>query len=301
VVAWVGAIVMAWAAWSEEAAIGTDDKFDGAEGDLGAFHIPVIRNTFLSVPNEEPDELSVSIRPRAHSSPPSLAQGGSMIDRYEREFHILMFKHRSVPDIPPGPSQAPSHKEIEAAVSEAGASTTTAGGADDCSSLGCSPGMLEDVSEAESFVSAVSAVNPKASFAEAPSVASDEEAVSEEHLDVLLAQVPHDESGRPLSMGSLLHSTGDCRPCAFLASQQRPCANGIRCLFCHFPHAPKRRIRLCRRKRIEMRAAVDAAVSGAGEQGIAPPPRFLPIAWSVASAHHCGDATKEAAAMLGVS
>merc|ERR1740122_837233 len=101
----------------------------------------------------------------------------------------------------------------------------------------------------------------------------------DEPLESIIARVPRDEEGRPTSIGSLRHSLGDCRPCAYSGSVQRPCLNSVRCGFCHLPHSPKRRIRLCRRKRMEMRAAVEAAVAGAGAEGVTRPPRHVPISW----------------------
>lgn len=111
-----------------------------------------------------------------------------------------------------------------------------------------------------------------------------EETPGAESLEALIGRLPRDEEGRPTSVGSVGHVVGTCRPCAFLTSEQRPCQNGVRCLFCHFPHAPKRRVRLCRRKRLEMGAAVAAAVAAAGGGGIAPPPRYIPISWSLEAA-----------------
>merc|ERR1719215_1999369 len=108
----------------------------------------------------------------------------------------------------------------------------------------------------------------------------DLEAAQAEPLESLLARVPRDKDGQPLSIGSLRHADGDCRPCAYFGNAQRPCLNGIRCTFCHFSHSPKRRVQLCRRKRIEMRTAVANAVAEAGPEGLAPPPKYVPIAWS---------------------
>mmetsp|Transcript_98409 Transcript_98409/g.317272 ORF Transcript_98409/g.317272 Transcript_98409/m.317272 type:complete len:233 (-) Transcript_98409:345-1043(-) len=102
---------------------------------------------------------------------------------------------------------------------------------------------------------------------------------AEEPLESVFARVPRDDDGRPTSIGSLRHALGDCRPCAYIGSSQRPCLNNVRCLFCHLPHSPKRRVRLCRRKRLEMRAAVEAAIANAGAEGLSRPPRYVPISW----------------------
>eukprot|EP00931_Biecheleriopsis_adriatica_P034394 TRINITY_DN19871_c0_g1_i1.p1 TRINITY_DN19871_c0_g1~~TRINITY_DN19871_c0_g1_i1.p1 ORF type:complete len:223 (+),score=32.98 TRINITY_DN19871_c0_g1_i1:166-834(+) len=99
-----------------------------------------------------------------------------------------------------------------------------------------------------------------------------------------LAQIPVDEDGQVTSLGSALHHLGECRPCAFLGNARRPCTNGVACMFCHFSHDTRRRSRLCRKRRQEMRASVMAALEAAGEEGLADPPRYLPIAWPVDSA-----------------
>lgn len=39
--------------------------------------------------------------------------------------------------------------------------------------------------------------------------------------------------------------------CVFFHNPAKGCKNGLRCLFCHFPHAPKKRVRLSKKKRAE--------------------------------------------------
>eukprot|EP00913_Durusdinium_trenchii_P010827 g10156.t1 len=96
-----------------------------------------------------------------------------------------------------------------------------------------------------------------------------------------LAQVPLDEAGELTSIGSILHGSGECRPCAFLGSERRPCTKGVACVFCHFPHDARRKVRLGRRKRREMRISARAAVRAAGAEGISAAPRYIPISWPV--------------------
>jgi len=123
-------------------------------------------------------------------------------------------------------------------------------------------------------------VEPKApSTPTSPCCEAAEVEEEEEPLESVLARVPRDPEGQPTSIGSIRHALGDCRPCAYSGSSHRPCINSVRCLFCHLQHTPKRRIRLCRRKRLEMRAAVEAIVAGAGVDGLVRPPRYVPVSW----------------------
>eukprot|EP00439_Symbiodinium_sp_Y106_P051999 s4263_g6.t4 len=114
--------------------------------------------------------------------------------------------------------------------------------------------------------------------------ASDAEIMPEpprELSDEALRLVPLDEDGKLTSIGSTLHAEGECRPCAFLSSIRRPCRNGAACLFCHFSHEARYKLRLGRRKRKEMRTGANAALEAAGAEGIAPAPRYIPISWPV--------------------
>eukprot|EP01066_Platyproteum_vivax_P016284 Platyproteum_vivax@DN7073_c0_g1_i4.p1 len=51
--------------------------------------------------------------------------------------------------------------------------------------------------------------------------------------------IPHSERGDALSVGSLSHCYGDCKPCAFHV--KGCCLNGVNCLFCHFSHVAHKR------------------------------------------------------------
>jgi hypothetical protein len=47
-------------------------------------------------------------------------------------------------------------------------------------------------------------------------------------------------TGRPLTIGSIEHSSGNCRPCIFFLKAK--CFKGIRCTFCHFNHSNLRKV-----------------------------------------------------------
>lgn len=264
---------------------------------VGVF-VPYVRHTFLAVPFEEEELLAPHPAPRARSVPVECT-----CDRYAREVHALMFKPRAW--APPVADKGPRHVALPFVSPSAAASATA-------STAPPSPSTASVVSEelqlrsqaveelstsAESYrrtsewVSEDESSGPGAGtmalrrfvgFGRLESSTSVAKQDEEEPLEAVLARVPRDEDDRPTSLGSERHWLGDCRPCAYAATTQRPrsavCVNGVRCPFCHFPHAAKRRTRLCRRKRIEMRAVVQAAVAGAGKEGVAPPPRYVPIA-----------------------
>ena len=63
-----------------------------------------------------------------------------------------------------------------------------------------------------------------------------------ENMDntVLENIVPRDpQTGRPLTIGSMEHSEGTCRPCIFYLRAK--CFKGLRCTFCHFNHTALRK------------------------------------------------------------
>ena len=63
-----------------------------------------------------------------------------------------------------------------------------------------------------------------------------------ENLDnaVLENIVPRDPTtGRPLTIGSIEHPDGTCRPCIFFLRAK--CFKGLRCTFCHFNHTALRK------------------------------------------------------------
>lgn len=248
------------------------------EGFGGDYHagaadvfIPHVRFTFLGFP---PERLLNPPQPRSRSQP-----AGCTFDRYARDVHTLMFKTEALPSRARAASGAAAPQMLSSPAGRSSTSSLPSIGPDNASSMATEEmsteaeesSMLTDAgSEDESYLSQTQLEGEDASAALA----------SQEPLEELLLRVPRDEEGNPTSLGSLRHGLGDCRPCAYFGSAQRPCLNGVRCQFCHLPHSPKRRIRLCRRKRLEMRAAVEAVVAGAGEEGVTAPPRFVPISWS---------------------
>merc|ERR1712129_479954 len=56
-----------------------------------------------------------------------------------------------------------------------------------------------------------------------------------------------------MGIGSVLHASGECRPCRNIVAKQ-PCGDGIRCCFCHLPHEG-------------FSAIVDSEVNADGHQG----------------------------------
>mmetsp|Transcript_112709 Transcript_112709/g.218403 ORF Transcript_112709/g.218403 Transcript_112709/m.218403 type:complete len:337 (+) Transcript_112709:142-1152(+) len=51
----------------------------------------------------------------------------------------------------------------------------------------------------------------------------------------LRATLPPTRSGQPSSIGSMLHASGQCRPCRFFLDSVG-CRDGIKCHFCHMEH-----------------------------------------------------------------
>lgn len=80
-----------------------------------------------------------------------------------------------------------------------------------------------------------------------------EQLLSKESIEAMLPKVPRDDEGNLTSIGSFPHAEGACRPCVFANHERKACKNGIRCVFCHLPHAPKKRLRFCKKKRMEMK------------------------------------------------
>uniref|UniRef100_A0A0G4FHG2 C3H1-type domain-containing protein n=1 Tax=Chromera velia CCMP2878 TaxID=1169474 RepID=A0A0G4FHG2_9ALVE len=128
----------------------------------------------------------------------------------------------------------------------------------------------------------------------------------------LEALVPRDQEGNLTSWGSRAHThmrcpcsgegekEGDeeelereptCRPCVF--AHTRGCRNGTRCLFCHFKHAPRKRVRVSKKKRAEARLAKQLALA-AGDLT----PAVSPLAGGAAAA---GAAMAAAAAAVASS
>lgn len=86
-----------------------------------------------------------------------------------------------------------------------------------------------------------------------PSTSSIEALLEREGIDSLIQRVPRSNDGTLLTIGSIPHEEGACKPCVFAHSERKICQNGVQCTFCHFPHPPKRRLRFCKKKRLEIR------------------------------------------------
>lgn len=97
-------------------------------------------------------------------------------------------------------------------------------------------------------------------------------ALSEDELtDEILSQIPKSPEGELLSYGSIKHESATCKPCVFFRHPRKGCHNGVRCLFCHFPHEPKKRVRVSRKRRAARQAAAAAAAAeDAEEEGVVP-------------------------------
>lgn len=251
---------------------------DSSSSETEALGIPYVRNTFLNI---DPPVRSRRLAAQRSRS----AEVLGTCDRYAAEAHALMFKISPVK-----PAQAAQAAQVISPPSTPSMSSSPL--AHTSTSFNTYQDDLHEDpprgADSSSICSDLTAEGPIGSslaeddgdFSEAEAREPEQVKVSDdEPMESVLARVPYDEAGEPTSIGSLAHALGECRPCAFLGSEQRPCQNGARCPFCHLPHPTKRRIRLCRRKRLEMRAAVASAVAGAGTEGINPPPRYLPISW----------------------
>jgi hypothetical protein len=86
-----------------------------------------------------------------------------------------------------------------------------------------------------------------------PSTNSIEALLEREGIENLLLRVPRSSDGTLLTIGSIPHEDGACKPCVFANSERKICQNGVHCTFCHFLHPPKRRLRFCKKKRMEIR------------------------------------------------
>eukprot|EP00930_Biecheleria_cincta_P025796 TRINITY_DN18306_c0_g1_i1.p1 TRINITY_DN18306_c0_g1~~TRINITY_DN18306_c0_g1_i1.p1 ORF type:complete len:228 (+),score=25.80 TRINITY_DN18306_c0_g1_i1:23-706(+) len=205
--------------------------------------IPRIRHTFLDFPPEP------SPKPRRSKS----AHEQSTCDRYAREVHALMFKVQPLPncsreEAPREDSPYDDHSPAPSTLASPRPSTSLA---------------------SQSSSSTTSFTRQKSDLSDLP--------------DEALSSIPVDEDGQLTSVGSQLHYEGDCRPCAFLRNSRRPCTNGIACMYCHFDHGVRRRVKLGRKRRLDLRIKAQSALEDA-RGGLAPPPRHVPISWSLATA-----------------
>lgn len=69
----------------------------------------------------------------------------------------------------------------------------------------------------------------KSNLETVPDVPARTPAIQERKVDI-----PKDEYGNLLSIGSIYHASGLCQPCAF--NKNSTCFNKSQCLFCHYDH-----------------------------------------------------------------
>jgi len=77
------------------------------------------------------------------------------------------------------------------------------------------------------------------------------------HVETLMLDVPRDEVGEPLPLGSAGHASSACWPCAFVGTEVG-CKQGILCKFCHASHDDTKKITLrpCKGRRERYRKFV---------------------------------------------
>lgn len=194
--------------------------------------VPFVRNTFvcLDLPREP-----TTPNPRARSVSP---RGSS--DVFARQLHALMYKLTPVWERSSGELEAVTQlgfSELSTPAKgkfgklelgeETPGSTTTGGesSGEDSESSPRSGGSRKEAEEPE---------------------------LSEEEL---IRLVPRGADGRLLSIGSLGHDEEgtNCKPCVFAYNEKKKCENGLKCPFCHYPHSPKKRVRLGKSKRMQLK------------------------------------------------
>jgi len=191
-----------------------------------------IRNTFLTVPLQ-----SLPGRIRSLSAEPK-----ACCDRYEMQVHALMFQ--------PQPVVHKSHSQAQPLAADAGIESVNADvctqSDDDC---------VSELSQhtASSGSATTAPPTPAKTACDESVVDGIELLLQEEGMESLLQRVPRDEEGELTSVGSILHARGTCKPCVFAHSERKACKSGASCTFCHFEHAPKRRLRVCKKKREELK------------------------------------------------
>lgn len=254
--------------------------------------MPYIKNTFLSMrPPRERAVRSISVPPKGFCDP------------FAREMHTLMYKLKPVerrsPDgrqaaeeasTPRTPARARNEPEWRpAAHATARQMPTETGIANKAvpASVGDLPSNSKDEESGEETQSTTTddLGPPPLSSPEQCLTSTNEEGGNTEGTDQdLLRKVPRDEQGNLLSIGSIGHADGRCKPCIFAFDGIKKCENGVWCAFCHYPHPAKKRVRLCKKKRMELRRHVERrkVETQLGEElQSAAPPVILPISLPV--------------------
>eukprot|EP00420_Gonyaulax_spinifera_P005608 CAMPEP_0197920698 /NCGR_PEP_ID=MMETSP1439-20131203/89426_1 /TAXON_ID=66791 /ORGANISM="Gonyaulax spinifera, Strain CCMP409" /LENGTH=232 /DNA_ID=CAMNT_0043542909 /DNA_START=55 /DNA_END=750 /DNA_ORIENTATION=- len=215
--------------------------------DHSAAFIPYVRHTFLAV---APAQLAPPARPRARSQP----QAGTC-DRYAREVHVLMFKQRAVRRKEVPVQLGAADKALSSAPETASqASTPTAATLEDEENTGT------DIEEEE--VGPPQGVPDEQQWQQ-PLLEEDEEP-----LESIIARIPRDEEGRPTSIGVTQALVGGLQAVRLLRQRAAavPQQRALRVLppaaLAEAPHTP------LPPEEDGDAAAVEAAVAGAGAEGV---------------------------------
>lgn len=85
----------------------------------------------------------------------------------------------------------------------------------------------------------------------------EEDFIDYQDTEGLVEEIPCDENGQLMSIGSIGHGNGTCKfPCAFV-QREKGCVHGSSCDFCHFIHDQKSRSRPCKGQRIRYRRQLE--------------------------------------------
>lgn len=241
------------------------------EASVKSIGVPYVKNTFLCVgPAPEPaPPRSISLSPKGSS------------DGFARQLHALMYRPTPVRQRPAEqmkPEQqetvlavkASSKKICRFAKSESEDAPAPPFGSPlllrSCSaSSGDETGSSTDVGEL------LPASPPSVASPHSPDSRAEDTNDETEERVVVPALLPRLElSAKEFallpSIGSVRHEEGSCKPCVFAHNDKKACENGKQCPFCHFPHAPKKRVRLCKKKRMEMKRLQQEDQQNAGSE-----------------------------------
>lgn len=212
-----------------------------------------VRNTFLS-------DVSPKSRLRRCVS----AEAPPVCDRYAVQLHTLLFRQQAVysPKVLTGGCAAPKVEPGSPVCSCEESTASDIDGDDRVSEVSQRTASSHESGDTAKVAQSLTG-SAEHSNSEQQDDGSDEAVdgidalIKSEGLESLLQRVPQDESGNATSIGSILHEQGTCKPCVFAHSERKECQNGVQCVFCHFSHPPKRRLRFCKKRRMEMRRLAD--------------------------------------------
>jgi len=187
------------------------------------------------------------------------AEPPAVCDRYEVQMHTLMFRKAN--------AYPPKVLKVDGGTLALGAEPASIPSNDVSSQESTASDIDGDDSSDVSQRTASSENTPKTRSTGLRNSEQQDEAAGEpdrmdaliksEGMESLIKRVPRDESGNATSVGSILHEEGTCKPCVFAHSERKECQNGVQCVFCHFAHPPKRRLRFCKKRRMEMKRLAD--------------------------------------------